>query len=255
MNDSNRSHTESAFRAEGYVPPKEMSDVMALRRAMESCCNEKTYRAESRKRPQKNGIELLSIHRGDDSNEYNMLYGAKVIDGRVELERSNYQLQYKLQDAFDTQKATFTGGAIGEALILACKSLDGSTELRPGGCIYWLPQYSLEKWNRLVGRLGQVNPRNVVHQWATAQDENTLHEVRDALMREVQDASTRILNDLHTKALREDGIEARRDEANELIAKTERYAALLGERLDEIRQVAELARQCCVHDAICALGM
>jgi hypothetical protein len=117
----------------------------------------------------------------------------------------------------------------------------GGTPLRPNGCVYWLPEYSIGKWIQVTDVIAGAshNGRNAVHIIRHDLDADAILAVKDAIMAEIQTAVHRIADDLSTGDMGERALDNRQQQARELRGKIAEYEKILSVGLGQLHSAID----------------
>lgn len=233
--------------------PGMRTNAAALKSALLDYCDEHKTRSvdmgvESHRKQEANGFEVLAKERGELSNAYDVRFSVKALEnseGELELEFRNaeFDVRPKVRELFLKHKAQLTGAAIGKMLVELLGELDG-VALRPSGGVYWVPESSVPKFQRIaefVEECGIDNKANRVYLLKTAMDESTVRAVGDAISSEVMAESAQIVEDVRENLTNEEAIARRLVRANELWERVKRYESCLGKTMDTLSNVVKLA--------------
>jgi hypothetical protein len=196
---------------------------------------------QAHRNQKENGFELVDVTRGDESNDYVTDFSAKVVDSQVQISRG-YAERGRLQQQFETAKATLGGNAVGRSLVELMGHLKG-TALREAGGVYWIPDEGVTVWERVIDAFQEAG-KNKVYVMRTVMDAQTVRAVNDAIVDEVLKASTALADEIKSGALGEQAIENRLCRAKALHARVAEYEAILGQTMTHLHSVigvAELA--------------
>lgn len=207
-----------------------------------------------------NGYEVVEVKRGVSSNDYTPAFSAsidkasgvvRVIEGSWEYSDIN---GVNLQILYDKFRNTLSGSSVGACLVDVCQYLKG-TSLRPSGGIYWLPEDVIDKWDEVSSVVfdASVSPDgdSSVYRLRTVLDENAASAVIDAITAEVTTQSDEILDGIGE--LGERALRTREDRSRELKKKVEHYEQMLGESLDKLKSVCDIATKSAAHAVLAQL--
>jgi hypothetical protein len=224
----------------GELTPPARTNEACLRDAMSILWPKQLIRPLAKR----DGFAVLEETRRSDEVDTVTVAAAKVDDlGRVDLLRGHsYGVEASLREEYRRQSGLLKPGQVAAALVNVLARLS-ATRIRPTGGIYWLPQASLNTWQALAGVVerASVGGKNAVYQITHAFDADSIRAVRDALLAEVESEADALLREVDSGELGEAGLRNRARAAERLQEKVHEYEAILGERLDDARQIAEKA--------------
>jgi len=233
---------------EEFTPPQR-TDAAALKSVLLDYCDgsksQKTDKVvQSHKKPKRNGFEVVDVERQEQANEYSHDFSALVHEGLVVITRGDAD-QRVLQQAFNEHKALLTGAAIGQMLVEVLAHL-GGTALRPSGGVYWIPEDAVPAWQGIAAAVEESSDGlkgNKVYMLRTVMDETAMRAIRDAIISEVTTEAAVLGNEIAAGNLREAGLAKRMELAKSLHGRIARYEGILGEALDVLHQIVQVAEQ------------
>jgi hypothetical protein len=233
-----------------HMVPEQRTDAACLRSAIKDYCDEHSQRRrgrdkiiQARKQQRKNGFEVLDVNRGEDGNDYQMDFAARVDNGFVIAPRCPFRDQ--LQKLFDAHKGQLTGAAVGSFLVDVLGQLKGIA-LRPHGGVYWIPGSSLEDWERIaavVEKCATDGGKNTLYAITHLFNEASVRAVKDAIVDEVTAASESLVEDIKTNDLGPDALIRRQIMAASLHARVKQYEAILGQALTTLHDTVRVAEE------------
>lgn len=230
------------FDQAGYPTcvPNPRTDQSALENSIKSVYGTKDKTVVSRKKPKRNGVELVNIERAEYRNSYVTNFGAKVVDGQVKAD-FGYADEDRLTEEFLKHKAVLTSGALGQALSNAIGKMDGMKGFDRAG-VYYVPEHYLPAWKRLAALIESCGEGNRITTVRAAIDESAARAIRDVLVREVQEKATQLLDDVAKGTLNDDQLHARVEAAQALVDRVEIYSNIIGESMENLKNVALVAK-------------
>src|SRR5262249_39008919 len=147
-------------------------------------------------------------------------------------------------DSFNRHLGLLRAAQVSASLVRILDSL-GATRLRPSGAVYWLPEYHLDRWQRVaevVEKAGLSKP-NSVYVIRHQMDADAMRAVRDAIVAEVGTEAARIKREVQSGELGERALEHRQQHAAELQQKIAMYEDLLGIGLELLHATVDEADQ------------
>ena len=220
--------------------PNPRTDQSALEHSIKAVCGTKNKAVMSRKRPKRNGVELVEIQRNELRNDYITSFGAKVVEGRVKTDYG-YADEYRLTEEYLRSKALLTCTAVGQAMAAAVAKYDGMKGFAKPG-VFYIPEYHLQDWQHLCSLIEAAQEGNETTAIRAAMDEGTARAIRDNLSKEVQEQAAKLLDDVSKGTLNAAQLRVREDQAVALVERVDLYANILGEALEGLRNVAAVAK-------------
>ena len=250
--------------------PGPPSHETILGRVLASQCSKRSnedveYKVYRRSNPAVNGFEIHEATRGDNSLaprcvavfaiRYGDIYPIHKTPNYAD--DSDYGIDPKvvaigevdivldsgfLQAFVDSALRMVPGAAIGRILAGWVDELHG-VALRPSGGFYWLPEEALDAWRAFSEAIQEASAQTQVWQMAIAWDADAIEAVRDAVVREVTEETKRVREELTEGDLGQRGIETRRQNASNLLAKVEKYEAILGVTLGTLRTAISVTEE------------
>ena len=215
------------------------------------------YLIQSLKDRGNNGYEVVEVLKGDKNNSYSALFSARVDKTSERLVLSEGTWDYatldgpSLQKSYDRYRGILTGSSMGACLVDICQHLRG-TSLRPSGGIYWLPEDSVGMWDKVGGAVSQAAlTESNVYRLRTIMDEKAAVAVIDAITSEVDAQSAEIMEGIGQ--LGERALRTREERSRVLKAKVEHYEQMLGEGLDKLKSVCDIATKSAAHAVLAQL--
>jgi hypothetical protein len=188
------------------------------------------------------GFVVVEEQRYNDRNYYNTGLTAKVTQEtppRILLSPFDDKAQ-KITDGFNKQLGLIRPAQITSCLTAIVGSL-GGTPLRPNGCVYWLPQYSLEAWlsvKDVIESAAHVG-KNGVYIVRHELDHDAIQCVQDAIVTEIEGAVKRIGKEIMEDELGERALENRRAEAMQLREKIGQFESILSIGLGQLHKAVD----------------
>jgi hypothetical protein len=209
-------------------------------RDITAVCGTKNKAVMSRKRPKRNGVELVEIQRNEHRNDYVTSFGAKVVEGRVKTDYG-YADEYKLTEEYLASKALLTTTAVGMALAAAVAKYDGMKGFAKPG-VFYVPEHQLREWQYLCSLIEAAQEGNETTAIRAAMDEGTARAIRDNLSKEVQEQAAKLLDDVSKGTLNDAQLHVRAEQAAALVDRVNLYSSILGEALEGLKNVALVAQ-------------
>lgn len=197
------------------------------------------------------GFEVVAETRGRVANDYDHVATALLqeIAGGPGLPLLDPPDRVgELVHSYCQRASEIPGGSVSRALVNIVKAL-GGVQLREGGGLYWLPEQSADKWEKVADEVEKAGAA-AVFQLAVPLDENTVKAVTEGLRAEVLAEVERIEKDILSGELGERALSARTDEAVALKAKLEQYEAALQTTLPVLHEAVDRAFQAAATGAL-----
>jgi len=220
--------------------PNPRTDQSALEHSIKAVCGTKNKAVMSRKRPKRNGVELVEIQRNEHRNDYITSFGAKVVEGRVKTDYG-YADEYRLTEEYLRSKALLTCTAVGMALAAAVAKYDGMKGFAKPG-VFYVPEHHLQDWQHLCSLIEGAQEGNQTTAIRAAMDEGTARAIRDNLSKEVQEQAAKLLDDVSKGTLNDTQLHVRAEQAAALVDRVNLYSSILGEALEGLKNVALVAQ-------------
>jgi hypothetical protein len=220
--------------------PNPRTDQSALEHSIKAVCGTKNKAVMSRKRPKRNGVELVAITRNELRNDYITSFGAKVVEGRVKTDYG-YADEYRLTEEYLASKALLTTTAVGMALAAAVAKYDGMKGFAKPG-VFYIPEHHLQDWQHLCSLIEGAQEGNATTAIRAAMDEGTARAIRDNLSKEVQEQAAKLLDDVSKGTLNDTQLHVRAEQAAALVDRVNLYSSILGEALGGLKNVALVAQ-------------
>ncbi len=235
----------------GHLAPGPKTEYEALKAAVGEAAKSKDQLIQRHKKHEKHRCELVDVNRGEEVNDYSHCLSFKVVDGQVKRKTAggySWDSDYsgKIQAEFDKQIQLVAPAKLTAALVAVIQDLQG-VRLRERGGLYWLPEEAVEKWSTLADALEVAGNDMLVLR--TELNPRTAHHLTKALQEQVMQEAQAIIDDLG-KRLDYDGLVKRRDAASDLVALVEAYSRILGDGLENLKNVAGLAQSAAVQAAM-----
>ena len=233
---------------EDFTPPQR-TDAAVLKSVLLDYCDGSKSRnsdkvVQSHCQPKRNGFEVVDVARQKEANEYSHDFSALVQEGLVVITRGVAD-QRVLQQAFTEHKALLTGGAVGQMLVEVLAHLGGAA-LRPSGGVYWIPEDAVASLQAIAAAVEESSEGlkgNKVYMLRTVMDEAAMRAIRAAIITEVTAEAAVLGNEIAAGNLGETALAKRMDLAKTLHSRIARYEGILGEALDVLHQIVQVAEQ------------
>ena len=228
----------------GQYAPAQRTDTACLKDVLRGCCrgshtNDKDVQAHDN--PKVNGFEVVDVQRGDERNYYVTDFSARVDENGTVITSHGlaYANLHEMQKAFDTYRQSVPGTSVGTSLVKILAHLKG-TALRPKGGVYWIPDESLDQWQRVVAAVEECGQNTQAYTMTTLMDAEAVRAVRDAVCREVTEAAEALKRDIAEGDLGEKALESRVSQAKSLHDRIEEYTEILGETTDLLHKAVRV---------------
>lgn len=195
------------------------------------------------------GVTVLREIAGDTNNDYEQVAFATVKDDdidRVQVcdpqvnEDYRYEMAKILRSQFAIELGQCSANAIGRSL---AKVIDkcGGISLRPTGGVYFVPAFSLERFDRVarVYEAAATAGSTLVHRLDTLKGELTARAVHTEMQSQIEKRCSEIAEELKSGKLGDRGRENRVAEVKSLVDRTKAYESLLGESLAAVTELLE----------------
>jgi len=233
--DTQRADLVTAYIAAGLNEKEVWGDpgpASALRRSMHSL-------EEKRRlvRPlEKRGAWALVTEnvKGEDISHTNLATVHLGDDDKPTMNPVIPDLLQPILDGFDYYSRTWTTDDVSSWLTHRVLHSCNAVTLRDTGGVYFVPRNLLDLWRRIVGALRSVSAHRVFEVPALASEE-AVASILDAVEREATTAATAMEEDLVEAELGARALRNRAEKCAAVVRKVESYEALLGTKLDVLR--------------------
>tara|TARA_R110000824_G_scaffold189979_3_gene371359 strand:+ start:837 stop:1676 length:840 start_codon:yes stop_codon:yes gene_type:complete len=213
------------------------------------------YLIQSHRNRGDNGYEVVEVHKEEQNNGYEALFSARVKDDKITFSEGLWDYATidasGVQGSYDHFRQVITGSSMGSCLVDICQHLRG-TSLRPSGGIYWLPEDAVSLWDEVGLAVSRsAVDESSVYRLRTVMDERAAEAVIDAITSEVDAQSAEILDGIGE--LGERALRTREERSRVLKAKVEHYEQMLGEGLDKLKSVCDIATKSAAHAVLAQL--
>jgi hypothetical protein len=232
------------------LAPKPKTDYEALKEALGEIKG-KDQIVQRHRAHEKHGCELVDVTRGEEENQYERKFGARVVNGQIQIDQSWRVDREAVQRRYEEAKATVSGREMSIALVDVIKSLSG-VRLREKGSLYWLPEESLSRWCALADELEAAGKTEILI-LRTELNPRAVKHIADSLSRDVLKACEEICEEVSTMGDAE-AIERRKTRAMELRGLVNKYADILGQGLDGLKRAIQLAETAAMMASMQALA-
>jgi hypothetical protein len=111
-----------------------------------------------------------------------------------------------------------------------------AVSLRYGGGIYYLPPHSMPEWRDIGDALREAAPSHTIHNIPTIRmTTDGAKAILDCLSAEIEYRMGKVSEKVISGELGVRGLNTRKEETQELLAKVVQYEGIMGERLDTLR--------------------
>jgi hypothetical protein len=217
--------------------PEGPSPATALRRALSEL-------REKRRliRPLGRGDGFAVVRELTDGEDLDYRVEMKVkLDkvGRLTIEGGDTALREEVRASFDRHGNELSTEDVSTWLVGLIPSLDG-VPMRGGGGVYFVPHHNLPLLDRMVRVLKSATDHNVyripaIHEGDDASRSDVVQAILDSIEAEAAAEAEAMEKDLAAAAFGSRGLENRITHTDEVEQKIGRYEALVGTRLDGIR--------------------
>ncbi len=144
--------------------------------------------------------------------------------------------------------------ALGGGLVKIVAALKGMP-LRPGGCIYWIPDASVPKWAEVASATSAcgLSSSPCIYTIRHKLDRDSIKAVTDAAVADFERAAAAIKKDVESDTLGQRALENRKDLSLELLELAEFYETLLGPVLGRVKAVVAEAGEEAASAALLAM--
>lgn len=240
----------AALLAEGStaLPPEPPSDIVALHRACVVVSKILKLDLHGRERGKWALVSRPTVEQADNGPAYGMgiqklSYPIEATaelrdDGALNLTGSDRFLEL-LPSEYNLQRGVISSQDIGSWLCKKLAALD-AVSLRPTGGFYFLPQHQVQKWERISRALRKCS-RHTVFGLPAMKSAGAVEAILQAITNDTESALQKIDEAIPTAGKR--SLESREKETAALLDRVSKYEALLGMKLDGLKEVLERTRQ------------
>jgi hypothetical protein len=245
----------------GTLLPDEMTNEKALRQALSAFTSEvpppggHVWMIRGLKHLKQNGYEVKLERKDETENDASQAFRVKIVNGSVVIENDtlSYSVvpmvtgvkQQRIQELYDTSKATVAGADVGAILTRILKSYRPMVvALRPMGGLYWIPEDHSDRFERLCDDLEESCPGNVVTPMNWEMTPKCLRSVKDRMSTELEKEGSAIMKEIMSGTLGEEALENRLRRCVELqdeIVANEEILGEFGERMSSALSIAQQA--------------
>lgn len=199
---------------------------------------------------EKNGFSVMREIKGQDENQYPVLFHANVSNEKVYCLKvssdmgDQLALESRLQKGAEFYHNVLTGAATGKVLVNIIRKRFDGTSIQDGGKMYFIPSKHLEEW-KLIEKIfvGAAAPPhfNRMYRLGYKIDENSMLAIKDQIESELLLETRRIMDDFKANDMSKRVLENRADKIDGLVKKMELYESILDTSLGSCRdQLADL---------------
>jgi hypothetical protein len=186
-------------------------------------------------------VEESEAETGDDLHHRTDLK-VRIEGETVVCDPPTHALAGPIQAEATFQQSELAAQDAGSWLVSLVRKLE-AVPLRDGGGVYFIPRSHLEIWHAMVGAVRKVSAHTISEVRALKSDE-AVAAITDAINRDAEQVFGAITDELQKHmageiSLGDRAIETRQARLREMGAKLETYEALLGTRLDAMRERME----------------
>jgi hypothetical protein len=190
------------------------------------------------------GWQVLEEHPNFGRNEYDTTLTAIVSpQGELSVDPASYQDQ--VADRWKYHLGILGNEEFARSLVAILRKL-GGLYLRPMGAVYWLPEESVDQWEKVlevVQTCGISDEESLVERWTAVFDDRGQKAIRNAMIRDIHDRLKYILNRVMNPRFRAKFLRARLREIEDLKTLGRRYSQVLRKPIPEISQKLQLAEE------------
>ena len=222
--------------------PEKATPLAALRQTLETI-----YPGYLIRKLDVHGFAVVREDRGRDRNDYSAHSAAWFRDDGETLEfpaTIDRDEERRVRESFRSNRGVLEGGRVGRFLSEVVSEYIDGTSLRQTGGVYWMPDSSREKWERIAAAVERsaVSVPSSVYVIHHEMDAAAVRAVRDAIVNEVSVEIARINDEIVNGDLGERALRNRSSEINTLLAKVQRYEGLLDVGLSELRSTLDATK-------------
>lgn len=259
--DTDRKRLKAGLRSIGlekFLPNKRTPDSALFNALKHTVRRSITHDSliQPLKKRSTNGYEVVRVTKGEQKNEYSPQFSARVNGETVVFDKEPSNSD-NVQEMYDHYRGLITGSALGACLVDICAHLMG-TSLRPSGGIYWIPEDAVGTWDDVADAVSSAHPQGLgiddmscVYRLRTLLDANAANAVIDAITAEVDTQSEEIFDGIGQ--LGERALRTREKRSKELKQKVEHYELMLGQGLDKLKKVCDMAERGAAHAVLAQL--
>lgn len=268
--DSNRVALEIGLAPLGLAEliPNPRTEPSALEAALKDYCDSKNamLRKENRRKivqphlkRSDTGFEIVDMEMGEHENAYTFDFAVGFNEQRSLQFRGScsYDAEVSIRDSYRQHRDMVTGAAVGTCLVKIASDKLGGTALRDSGGVYWLPEYSVERWIQVAKAVEGAaigHAANKVYLLRTEMNEGAMKAVRDAIVSEISRDAATLSTEIYSGQLGERALETRKEQAVVLHQRISQYEAILGETLDSLRLVVKSVEESATLAALSAMS-
>ena len=212
--------------------------LLSLKAALSERYKETLVR--SLKKREDNGYTVVKEVKGYDENKYPRLFNAQVSEsGIVTCVHAGPEVDVKkIQERTDHFRSVLPGDTVSKVLVDILQNDLNGTSMRDGGCIYFVPNESIDKWRAVCdvvqsAAVGGTFNKTTCNKMERSDD--TLRDIRDSIIDEVKRDTEIIRSELKENDLGKRAITNRVNRSVEIAKRVQFYENVLGEALDECR--------------------
>lgn len=157
--------------------------------------------------------------------------------GRPVMEPADHPSAGAFVDAYVRHLDQVSQSDVGVWLVEMVRSCD-AIALRDTGGVYYVPPAKVERWHRICAAVGAAT-QHVLREIPAMRTEETVKAVLDSIAAEATAEAQQLEDDLGNDELGHRALRTRARRATAMAKKVERYEALLGERIGQLREELE----------------
>jgi len=239
------------------LPPEEPSALVALHRAVDAVA--KTLGHLDVHHKARGSWAIVSKPTevevdGKKTLQYPIACEAKVERDKAGVETLTIEGQgaEQIRAAYEVARHTLAPSDIGTWLCDKLTALK-AVALRDRGGVYFLPQFSVDKWNKIVKAL-QACSKHRVHVIPAMRSSDAAEAILASLTDATRQACNKIADDIADGDMGERALANREKETASLLERVAAYEGLLGGKLDELRAVIDETRAAVATAALATAG-
>ncbi len=204
----------------------------------------------------RNGFTAVKESRGDDDNQYEGEFVAKVDEVNETLTFSSSDIRKdKVEAAYAAQKGKMNNNELTALMLEILNTKLNGVALRPRGGIYWVPGVQNQEWTKIKEALAAVDNSIVIYHLEHDVGPEYLRAVRDAIVRDVTTESTALKEEiLGPKQLGKRALISKKKQAKSLLERIGKYEEYLSTSLDGLRSKIDDVEEAANEAAILLAG-
>jgi hypothetical protein len=257
--DVTRDALAKALEAAGSaaIPPDEPSDLVALHRAVEEVARALGHLDYHRVARGEWAIVGMPHEATSPNGGKQLVYG---IECRAKLVRENDTERLEIagrgedqiRAAFEVAKGILAPSDIGTWLCEKLSKLD-AVPMRDRGGVYFVPQPLVHKWEHIIAALKACSKHHI-HTIPAMRTADAIDAVLAAVTSDTQAACEKIAEEINDNKVGPRALENRRKLTAELLERVQRYEALVGRKLEDLRNVIGETEAAVATAALASIG-